>query len=261
MKSATTCVLACAALVGCCAAASAEEIPWSAFSGTATVIDFNSLTGGSTVTSGELINTQFAAQGVTFVNPLYPTYANANLAPLFATNSDPNIAFCHQGGGSDPNSQPQEIHFSVPINRVGVWFGTSANSTFTIRVYNGGTLLEEIVKTGSPLGAFGLEGFVGVQRTETITMVRLNSSSLNPLLYPFNFSFDDLIFEALGSGCYPNCDQSTTPPILNIADFACFLQRFAAADPYANCDQSTTPPTLNIADFSCFLQKFAAGCN
>ncbi|MEX2219702.1 MAG: hypothetical protein WD749_13195 [Phycisphaerales bacterium] len=60
--------------------------------------------------------------------------------------------------------------------------------------------------------------------------------------------------------CYANCDNSTAPPILNVADFSCFLQRFAAADPYANCDNSTAPPTLNVADFSCFLQKFAAGC-
>jgi hypothetical protein len=29
---------------------------------------------------------------------------------------------------------------------------------------------------------------------------------------------------------------------------------------YANCDQSVTPPVLNVQDFSCFLAKFAAGC-
>ncbi len=60
--------------------------------------------------------------------------------------------------------------------------------------------------------------------------------------------------------CYPNCDGSTTPPVLNVNDFACFLNRFAAGDPYANCDNSTMPPTLNVLDFSCFLNKFAAGC-
>jgi FtsP/CotA-like multicopper oxidase with cupredoxin domain len=61
--------------------------------------------------------------------------------------------------------------------------------------------------------------------------------------------------------CYANCDMSTTPPVLNVADFSCFLQSFAAGNPYANCDGSTTPPVLNVADFSCFLQQFAAGCN
>jgi len=60
--------------------------------------------------------------------------------------------------------------------------------------------------------------------------------------------------------CYANCDVSTTPPALNVADFSCFLQRFALGDDYANCDQSTAPPVLNVADFACFLQKFAARC-
>jgi photosystem II stability/assembly factor-like uncharacterized protein len=65
---------------------------------------------------------------------------------------------------------------------------------------------------------------------------------------------------ALGSACYANCDGSTAPPILNIADFVCFQQRFAGGDSYANCDGSTTPPILNIADFVCFQASFAAGC-
>jgi hypothetical protein len=60
--------------------------------------------------------------------------------------------------------------------------------------------------------------------------------------------------------CYPNCDGSTTPPILNVADFSCFINRFSAGDSYANCDGSTTPPVLNVADFSCFLNSFSAGC-
>jgi hypothetical protein len=62
------------------------------------------------------------------------------------------------------------------------------------------------------------------------------------------------------SGCYANCDNSTTAPALNVADFTCFLVRFAAGDQYANCDNSTTAPILNVADFTCFLQRFAAGC-
>jgi DNA-binding beta-propeller fold protein YncE len=60
--------------------------------------------------------------------------------------------------------------------------------------------------------------------------------------------------------CYANCDGSTTEPILNVADFTCFLSKFAGQDPYANCDGSTTEPILNVADFTCFLSKFAAGC-
>ncbi len=61
--------------------------------------------------------------------------------------------------------------------------------------------------------------------------------------------------------CYPNCDGSTSAPILNVLDFGCFLNKFAAGDTYANCDASTTTPVLNVLDFGCFLNKFAAGCS
>jgi probable HAF family extracellular repeat protein len=64
----------------------------------------------------------------------------------------------------------------------------------------------------------------------------------------------------LGPRCYPNCDDSTAPPVLNVTDFTCFLNRFAAGSPYANCDHSTAAPTLNVLDFVCFLNQFAAGC-
>jgi hypothetical protein len=62
------------------------------------------------------------------------------------------------------------------------------------------------------------------------------------------------------NSCYVNCDASTAAPALNVADFTCFLQRFAAGESYANCDGSTTAPVLNVGDFTCFLQRFAAGC-
>jgi hypothetical protein len=60
--------------------------------------------------------------------------------------------------------------------------------------------------------------------------------------------------------CYPNCDGSTAPPILNISDFTCFITRFNSGDPWANCDGSTTAPVLNILDFVCFQQKMGLGC-
>lgn len=60
--------------------------------------------------------------------------------------------------------------------------------------------------------------------------------------------------------CYANCDSSRVPPILNVSDFICFLNRYAAGDPYANCDGSTMPPVLNVSDFTCFLNQYALGC-
>lgn len=60
--------------------------------------------------------------------------------------------------------------------------------------------------------------------------------------------------------CYANCDNSTSPPLLNANDFNCFFNKFAAQDPVANCDNSTFSPVFTANDFNCFLNKFAAGC-
>jgi hypothetical protein len=57
--------------------------------------------------------------------------------------------------------------------------------------------------------------------------------------------------------CYANCDLSTTPPILNVNDFLCFLNAFARRDPYANCNNDAN---FDAADFQCFMNRFAAGC-
>jgi hypothetical protein len=64
----------------------------------------------------------------------------------------------------------------------------------------------------------------------------------------------------LEAPCPANCDLSVAIPVLNINDFQCFLNKFAAADPDANCDGSSAPPTLNVNDFQCFLNAFAVGC-
>jgi hypothetical protein len=60
--------------------------------------------------------------------------------------------------------------------------------------------------------------------------------------------------------CYANCDGSVLAPALNVNDFVCFLNRFAAGDSYANCDGSTIPPAMNVNDFVCFNNRFASGC-
>ena len=52
--------------------------------------------------------------------------------------------------------------------------------------------------------------------------------------------------------CYANCDNSSSPPFLNINDFICFQSYFAQGASYANCDGSTAAPVLNINDFVCF---------
>ncbi len=98
-----------------------------------------------------------------------------------------------------------------------------------------------------------------------VSVVDTGATSTFATLYtaPANIALRGVDFAPVAGGpapCYANCDQSTTPPVLNVLDFSCFLNRFAGGDSYANCDGSTTPPVLNVLDFSCFLNRFAAGC-
>ncbi len=92
-------------------------------------------------------------------------------------------------------------------------------------------------------------------------------AAANPVL-KFTFSnatarsyLDGVKVTPATTACYPNCDASTAAPVLNVNDFTCFLNKFAAGDSYANCDGSTTPPVLNVLDFTCFLNRFGAGCS
>jgi hypothetical protein len=113
----------------------------------------------------------------------------------------------------------------------------------TFDIYYGGTLLVD-----NQMYAFG-----GV--TPALVCLDLYASTIGG-----DFFYDTVVVEPMAGGCYPNCDNSTTSPVLNVQDFTCFLQRYAAGDTYANCDNSTTAPTLNVQDFTCFLQSYAAGC-
>ena len=54
----------------------------------------------------------------------------------------------------------------------------------------------------------------------------------------------------------PDTGVSVFGPVIDIGAYE--YQTTPAC--YANCDQSTTPPVLNVLDFSCFLNRFAAGC-
>jgi hypothetical protein len=61
--------------------------------------------------------------------------------------------------------------------------------------------------------------------------------------------------------CYADCDQTTGNGVLDIFDFLCFGNAFAAGDPYAcDCDVSTGLGVCDIFDFLCFGNFFSAGC-
>ena len=75
------------------------------------------------------------------------------------------------------------------------------------------------------------------------------------------FRWDDLSLQpVVAQSCYANCDGSTSAPCLNVNDFICFNNLYAASSTSANCDGSTIAPILNVNDFICFNNLYAAGC-
>jgi hypothetical protein len=167
----------------------------------------------------------------------------------------------HSGGkfyGSANGST--DITFDNVVGGFGGYFGSNGNSNVAQ-----GALVTFYDAANATIGtatiAFsgcGVWEWSGWQSTTPVKKVNIYGNGYGG---PF-VDMDDLEYQ-LGGGppvCYANCDGSTTPPVLNVQDFSCFLGKFATGDPYANCDGSTTPPVLNVQDFSCFLGKFAAGC-
>jgi hypothetical protein len=55
--------------------------------------------------------------------------------------------------------------------------------------------------------------------------------------------------------CYANCDNSASG--LNVNDFICFQNAFAAGNRYADCDGSGA---MDVNDFICFQNRYAGGC-
>ncbi|MFN0133595.1 MAG: hypothetical protein ACKVW3_13845 [Phycisphaerales bacterium] len=112
------------------------------------------------------------------------------------------------------------------------------------------------------VATFGPES---VWRLNMTTRVLTSIATLQPQIDPtligtVNLTGFAVVPPSGSTACYANCDASSTPPILNVADFVCFTNRYAAGDAYANCDHSTVAPSLNVGDFICYLNAFAAGC-
>ena len=124
----------------------------------------------------------------------------------------------------------------------------NANAGMNFLVTYGGTTLNSL----DILSAVGTYTFAGI----SVFDWRISVGPGDPM----GMIFDTITISVLPAPCYANCDGSTAAPILNVNDFSCFLNLYAAGSVLANCDASTVAPVLNVNDFSCFLNKFAAGC-
>jgi hypothetical protein len=70
-----------------------------------------------------------------------------------------------------------------------------------------------------------------------------------------------IVFTPPAMVCYPDCDTSTGPGVLDIFDFLCFQDAFTRNDPYAcDCDTTSGPGVCDVFDFLCFQDAFVTGC-
>jgi hypothetical protein len=168
-----------------------------------------------------------------------------------------NIVLNSNGGfGFDYRSPSGELH--IPSASETLFFMT-LDTWHHIAVVRTGTTysfyLDGIFQTAradpSPdlptASQWSISGRFGYRLQGLVDEIRFSACALTPSQF-------------LISGCYANCDRSTTAPVLNVLDFNCFLTAFTSGAGYANCDNSTTPPVLNVLDFNCFLSRFTAGC-
>jgi glucose/arabinose dehydrogenase len=182
---------------------------------------------------------------------------------------------------STPGTGCNTTGLTMPIVEYGRSFGISIIGGFVYRGTKIPALFGHYVcgdfstGFGTPIGhLFYLDETIFPAQLKSLIIGRDNRP-LNRFVKGFGRGEDGEIYVMAGSvggpagssgqvlqivACYANCDGSTAAPMLNVADFHCFYQHFAAGRPEANCDLSTRQPTLNVADFTCFLQRFAAGC-
>jgi hypothetical protein len=175
-----------------CSTAGAVPISYNDIAGT--TINFDSLAGSASLGSGEQLSHQFSSLGVVFEVPNFGAYASVGVLASTQINSDPNVIWISQGGGSGGTfAQGMNINFQSPISKVGVLFITSLNSIARLSVYSGPTLLESVtVQPNSGTGHSDLvEAFLAVSN-ENITRAVLSSANLSG--QNWNFTIDDLKF-------------------------------------------------------------------
>jgi hypothetical protein len=178
-----------------------------------------------------------------------------NWDDLFAdATSSPAGAVLHQS--LSENGVPVDIIEWYNVRTYAGGTG-SATGSFEVKIYGaGGPALVQYLYQGMAWDTNGSSSTVGVQWAPTAAYTK----SFNVAGSIADNSVCSIVANA-SNACYANCDHSTQQPCLNVLDFGCFLNKFAAGDTYANCDNSTQPPILNVLDFGCFLNKFAAGCS
>jgi hypothetical protein len=160
-----------------------------------------------------------------------------------------------------------EYSFAQPVGRFGGYFGAITSAVVSA---NGGIATfydEQNVEIGQaliPISSCGVWAWHGWEFSVPVMRIRVASNAHGGAFLMMD-AMEMALFSS-GSPCYADCDERES---LNVDDFTCFINAFAAAsalpheqqvDHYANCDGSTAAPVLNVNDFICFINAYAQGC-
>ena len=160
-------------------------------------LNFDELTGGGNSCNGTHITTQYT--GLVFDVPSGDCVicANSFLGGFIPTNSDPNVAYVQQNTNvCSADALPGVVTFSPPVLMVGMDFFTSVSSDFRIIAYNSANqVIEPLTVVGADIGGGFWGGFAGLRATGSIiAKIEILSRSFT-FTQPFNFSFDDFIYQ------------------------------------------------------------------
>jgi hypothetical protein len=171
------------------------------------MIDFDDgfMQGGDDLFSGTVLANQYRSEGVLFMNSIGLSRANSSIAELVDDNTDPNVIWNDQGGGSASPAENLELDFVamndnnqlVGVQQVGVQFMTSMNTDFTMSIYDReDELIESLTMIGNGTDSEVLEGFLGLSSVQPIFRATLASHStvVGGSTSSYNFSIDDLRF-------------------------------------------------------------------
>ncbi|MCA9278303.1 MAG: trypsin-like serine protease [Phycisphaeraceae bacterium] len=186
-----------------------------------------------------------------FPNPntgLTPYEAQGDAFVLGPPPTDPNTTIRVTGCGITDSTVPA-TYYRAQKTHTGPWVGINGTQlqyqVDTTSGNSGSPVIND--NTGEAIGIHThggcTSGGSGANSGTSLTLPALQNAFANP---------QGVCAQA--TCCYADCDGSGS---LNVFDYICFGNEYAAGTSYADCDGSGG---LNVFDYICFGNEYAAGC-
>jgi 6-phosphogluconolactonase (cycloisomerase 2 family) len=192
----------------------------------------------------------------------------------FVVEPDGTLTALPQSPFTSLGQSPSHVAVAADGQSLVVGHGTDATA-HPMRITAG-----TVVPTGYYFDV-GLQGTLGdVQTLPGLMFLSDNSTAIDGIAGVYSFSLDpsgaftqngliattganqpNRLAVWDGAGCYADCDTGSGTGVLDVFDFLCFQNRWAAGAAYAcDCDTGTGLGVCNVFDFLCFQNRFEGGC-